>query len=517
MIGFLKSGSLTDGFVIRLNADVSTEALRIGDFIVVHGGLYDYFGIVEDIKISCSNEDVFFDPPQDSLVRDVLTGSVIFSEIKVVPYLMVEHTTNYVHSIKTIPGHFSGAKKADGEDLDKIFKNVGNLPFHIGRPLTMENKRIFVDLEKLYMRNNAIFGITGSGKTFLARILFSGLISNNAASLLIFDMHNEYGRFAKTEKGGEKLQSLKSLFPDKVKVFDVSTKNKDADNFISIPYKDLMPKDFEILAHILNYSEKSAETAYLVYRRVGSEWLKYIFRLAELSSNELEEEAKRIGVNPSSLSALIRHLTRLKSLDFLKDVEESESGIKEILKLLKSGISVVIQFSGKSANNPLAYFAVANILTRRIHDEYAKLEESERDKSRIAIVIEEAHKFLSTNIKEKNVFGTIAREMRKFNVTLFIIDQRPSEIDPEVLSQVGTRFVMQLMDDRDMDAVFQGAGGGRNLKTILRSLQPQEVLLFGYAVPMPVAMRVREYDESFFSEVSSNNKKRPANEADDLY
>jgi hypothetical protein len=48
-----------------------------------------------------------------------------------------------------------------------------------------------------------------------------------------------------------------------------------------------------------------------------------------------------------------------------------------------------------------------------------------------------------------------------------------SGIDPEVLSQVGTRFTLQLLDDSDIDAVFQGVGGGARLKKILRSIESQ--------------------------------------------
>ncbi len=516
MIGFLKSGSLSEGFLVRLNRKISPETLRIGDFVIVEGKLYDYFGIIEDMRISSSNEDVFFAPPDNFLKKEVLKGSIIFSELKVAPYLMVERTTNKIYTIKTIPEHFSEARKVNAADLEKVFMNNTKNPFHIGQPLTMDEQRIFIDLEKLCKRSNAIFGITGSGKTFLGRILFSGIIKNSIASLLIFDMHNEYGRYAKSEKSF-KTQSLKALFPRKVKVFDVSTKNPDADSFISIPYKDVTPMDVGMLSHILNFSDKSEETAYIIWKQKGTDWLAYTLSLKHLKEKALAEKAEELNVNSASLSALIRHLSKLQGLDFLKDIDEKESSIEEILAYLRNGVSVVVQFSGKAANSALAYFAVANILTRRIHEKYVDLKEEEREKRRIMIVVEEAHKFLSTSLKEQNVFGTIAREMRKFNVTLFIIDQRPSEIDSEVLSQVGTRFAMQLMDERDMDAVFQGAGGGSKLKKILRSLQPQEVLLFGYAVPMPVAMRVRNYGEDFFKEVKESKKKNPIKEANDLY
>ncbi len=512
-IGFLKSGSIGDGFLIRLNKTVNSESLQIGDFIVVQGDLYDYFGIIEDIRIGSSNEDVFFNPPENKVQRIAVKGAITFSEVLVTPYLMIEKSTNRVVTIKTIPEHFSDARKANERDIRIVFGGNAEKAFHVGSPLTMD-ERIYIDLEKLAKRNNAIFGITGSGKTFLGRIIFSGLIKHDVASLLIFDMHNEYGQFAKSEKKG-KLKSLKGLFGTRVKVFDVSDKNDGADDFIKIPYGDIAAADIAMLSFLLSYSQHSEETAWIINKRFGDKWLKHVEELRSATEAEIEEKAKEWGVNSSSLSALVRHLDKLLSLDFIQNIKE-DSSVQKILRYLKNGTSVVVQFSGKYANNPLAYFTVANIITRRIHELYASASEEERNK-RIMIVVEEAHKLLSSDIKDKNIFGTIAREMRKYNVTLFVIDQRPSEIDSEVLSQVGTRFVMQLMDEKDMDAVFQGVGGGSRLKKILRTLQPQEVLLFGYAVMAPVPMRVREYNESFFKEVSESVSAPSAEDADELY
>jgi DNA helicase HerA-like ATPase len=508
-IGFLKSGSVTDGFTVRLEKDVSPESLKIGDFLVIEGHIYKFFGIVDDLKLLASNEDVFFDLPENDIEKISFRGSIIYSEAQLSPYVMAD-TQGNLFSIKTVPEHFSSVRLAENSDIELVFKR-GAKPFFIGTPLTM-NEQIYVDLEKLSLRNDAIFGITGSGKTVLAKIVFSGIIKKDVASLLIFDMHNEYGRFSKNEKGHTD-PSLKTFFPNKVKVFDVSN-NPDADDIITIPYKDIDPEDIALISEILNYSEKSEETALLVRRRKGKDWLKFLFSLQGKSEEELGDIAESLGVNTTALYALIRHTIRLSELDFLADTDE-ESSINHILKYLKSGVSVVVQFSGKYNNNPLAYFLVADVISRRIHSEYEKMNDEEKKNVRTMIVIEEAHKFLSTNLKERNIFGLIAREMRKFNVTLFIIDQRPSEIDPEVLSQVGTRFVLQLMDEGDMDAVFQGFGGGSRLKKILRSLQPRESLLFGFAIQMPVAMRVREFGEDFFNKMQLNSTENDPNK--DLY
>lgn len=64
------------------------------------------------------------------------------------------------------------------------------------------------------------------------------------------------------------------------------------------------------------------------------------------------------------------------------------------------------------------------------------------------ITIEEAHKFLNPQVAEQTIFGRIAREMRKYNVTLLVIDQRPSGIDDEVMSQLGTKVAYLLTTRR---------------------------------------------------------------------
>ena len=110
------------------------------------------------------------------------------------------------------------------------------------------------------------------------------------------------------------------------------------------------------------------------------------------------------------------------------------------------------------------------------------------------ITIEEAHKFLSPEVAGQTIFGTIAREMRKYNVTLLVIDQRPSGIDAEVMSQLGTKITCLLDNERDIDSVLAGVSGRNELKSVLAKLESkQQALIFGHAVPMPVVVRTREY------------------------
>ena len=74
------------------------------------------------------------------------------------------------------------------------------------------------------------------------------------------------------------------------------------------------------------------------------------------------------------------------------------------------------------------------------------------------IVVEEAHKLLNREMAAQTAFSTIAREMRKYYVTLLIIDQRPSQIYDEVMSQLGTRISGWLGDEDDIHCRALRAG-----------------------------------------------------------
>ena len=102
----------------------------------------------------------------------------------------------------------------------------------------------------------------------------------------------------------------------------------------------------------------------------------------------------------------------------------------------------------------------------------------------------------------QTIFGTIAREMRKYYVSLLVVDQRPSSIDDEVLSQIGTRITALLNDEKDIQAVLTGVSGTEGLRSVLASLDSkQQALILGHAVPMPVVIKTRDYDVQFYRDM----------------
>jgi DNA helicase HerA-like ATPase len=96
--------------------------------------------------------------------------------------------------------------------------------------------------------------------------------------------------------------------------------------------------------------------------------------------------------------------------------------------------------------------------------------------------------------------------MRKYYVSLLIVDQRPSGIDDEVLSQIGTRITALLNDEKDIAAVLTGVNGTEGLRSVLASLDSkQQALVLGHAVPMPVVIKTREYGEEFYKAMGAES------------
>ena len=220
--------------------------------------------------------------------------------------------------------------------------------------------------------------------------------------------------------------------------------------------------------------------------------------------NSVAAWANRAGVNVSAAEGLHSKLGRLFHKPYIVEKPAVDT-IGEVVKALGSGQHVVLSFG--NFDSDLDYLLVSNLLTRRIRAAWEQrtndFRSSGQDEPRpLVIVVEEAHKLLNREMAAQTTFSTIAREMRKYYVTLLIIDQRPSQIYDEVMSQLGTRISGWLGDEDDIHAVLSGLAGREALRGMLARLQPkEEVLLLGWGVPMPLPVRSRRYDEQFWEEL----------------
>jgi hypothetical protein len=506
-LGIVVSGSLEGGVEVKLDSSVSVEDMAVGRYVTVEGKQRRFFGMITDISLGVTDSRLTLTPPDvsDPFLVKVLSGTVTYGTIHVLPMLTIGGDAVSMiegpQPVKTVPSHFSAVNLASQRDVELVFGGEDEKRFHIGTPLDMETK-ICLDLPELVKRSNGVFGKSGTGKTFITRLLLIGMLQKSAAVNLIFDMHNEYGWEGSSESG-KKVKALKQLFPSNVAVFTLdeesSRRRKVSTDFVvRIGYDEIEPEDIALLRQTLNLTELAVGAVYQLYQRFGRGWLKWSMpRPADMKDPaKTAEILESLKIHEGTFQNLQRGLATLQRLCFLVR-QAPDNSVDRILSELDRGINVVLEFGRYT--DITAYILVANLLTRRIHDQYCvRMEKAMGDGGAkphpLVITIEEAHRFLNPEVAGRTIFGTIAREMRKYNVTLLVIDQRPSGIDTEVMSQVGTKITCLLDNERDVDSVLAGVSGKSELKSVLARLESkQQALIFGHAVPMPVVIRTREY------------------------
>jgi hypothetical protein len=426
-----------------------------------------------------------------------------YGTVHIAPMLVINERRQ-VEPVRTIPPHFQEVMTATEQDINDVFGDEDEGHFNIGSPLELLDTQINVDLKRLTERSIGVFGKSGTGKSYLTRVLLAGVISRKAAVNLIFDMHNDYGWEVFNEQG-QRDKGLKQLFPDRVSIFtldDESSRRRGVrpDFVVTLAFSDIEPEDLVALRQTMDLSDTMLDAAYTLRRLWGKDWIQ---QLLTAEPHILEDVLNNSTINGPALTALIRRLQRFERFQFLVPTAHGDS-VKEILNYIENGISVVLEF-GRYGNALEAYILVANYLTRRIRERYvqrveASLGDEAKQPPQLMITIEEAHKFLDPLIARQTIFGTIARELRKYKVTLLIVDQRPSAIDEEVMSQVGTRVTALLDNERDIAAVLMGVNGAPGLREVLARLDTrQQAIVLGHAVPMPVVIRTRPYDEAFYA------------------
>ncbi|MBN1991793.1 MAG: ATP-binding protein [Anaerolineae bacterium] len=511
-LGVVISGSLSQGLEVKLNPDAPVEEIAVGRYVTIQGSQLKFFGMITDVALDNINPQIEKIPPDvsDPFLRTVYTGNSVFGRLHVAPMLVLDKSAGEPRPVKTIPGHFAAVRVAAEEDVNMVFGREDEQHFHVGQPLDMEDVHINLDLHRMVERSVGVFGKSGTGKSFLTRMLLAGVIQRRVAVSLIFDMHNDYGWEVQSE-GRTKVKGLKQLFEQQVAIFTLDEESSRRrrvrpDFTVVLDWSDIQPEDLEMLRTTLDLSDQMIGAAYTLRRAWGRGWIK---QLLGAEKDEIDMLVESTTINRSSLDALNRRLERLTRFDFLRDSWKGDSA-QRIIEYLEKGISVVLEF-GRYGNSLEAYILVANYLTRRIHQMYVErmeraLGEAAQEPPQLLIVIEEAHKFLDPQIARQTIFGVIARELRKYNVTLLIVDQRPSGIDDEVMSQVGTRVTALLDNERDINAVFTGVSGAGALREVLARLDTrQQALILGHAVPMPVVIHTRTYDASFYAAVGSTN------------
>ena len=540
-IGYIVGGGLREGLHVRLT--VPADSVQEGSFVVCDSGRWRYFGLVTDLQLGATDPR-FADEQTDRLqapIQRALLGKALFTTLEMYPTLMMDRGPELgepgfdeyqqqvqrgeigPQPVKTVPAHHMTVRLATEGDVAEIFGG----DFIIGHTIE-QGHPVALDLKRFVKRSSGIFGATGTGKSFLTRMILAGLMKEDVAGALVFDMHNEYAYDDVDTDNDTRVMGLRSIFRERVQVAALGrgalVRGNSPDFTLELATSDIKTSDIFLLSDALNLTDTSAVTLNALEREFGGNWFVEFMTL-DPTLVEFDPEtgkqrpapgsvahwARGANIHESAAGALHRKLKLIYDRDYVTDRPASDA-VSAIVDKLENGRHVILSF-GKY-DNDLDYLLVSNILTRRIREQWIKKTEqhktfNEAQPRPLLIAIEEAHKLLNPQLSGQTAFGTIARELRKYFVTLLVVDQRPSGIDDEVMSQLGTRVTGWLGDDDDIRAVLTGLAGREQLRGMLARLQEkEEVLLLGWGVKMPIPVRSRRYDQAFWDDMRGRETKR---------
>jgi len=496
-IGEVCDADTATGIILKIQN--RPDNLRLGQPLIIDTDKLLYYTLIQRIyypinpvaeKFANSPFTGLIPPNQIEGVRGKeFYGLADLGCLKVISYKSKDELEyqEIMREFDTIPPIFSVGRQVSAEEIKLIYKtsettdSVGTL-----RGFTYE---IPIDFEMLVKKPFGLFGRTGIGKSILNKLLCLFILKHQVSQLLLFDMQGEYGLYSRADKS----KGLKFYFADKIQIYRLGALKKgeksidDAEPFLI--YKDQINSE-DIIASSQDLKEPSINTLFKIENLINNGTINYDNLFDAINGIDPDEH----DINLFSLKALQNRIIPFEKYTFLKDRRENkrEDSLENIFSKLTEGKSIVIDFGTFGTNKHLYYF-IANSITRRLYGMYSQKEE-ESELPPLVIVVEEAHKFLKPSVINYTIFDRIAREMRKFQLTLAFVDQRPSQIDDEVFSQIANRFIMNLTDEKDIDKVVKNLPNSKNWRGVIVGLLKQQFFMYGDAIAVPSIIEVMDYN-----------------------
>jgi len=429
-------------------------------------------------------------------------------------------------------------RPASKESIKLIYEN-GFEPqekFLFAKLAQNKNIEVPVNGNKFFNKHFAIVGSSGSGKSHtIAKIIqkaieekktggFEGL---NNSHIVIFDIHDEYKTaFPKAnflDISNLVLpywllnsEELEELFID-TEANDHNQKNVFKESIVTNKKDSLIKENGENDENFNNRKEKIHYDSPVLFD------IQKVLEFAQNKNIEMitgsrgEKQGPLFGKLTNFVSRLENKLND-KRFEFLLGNNSKSISFEDAIKQFigykddnKSNVTV-IDLSGV----PFEVLSITVSLISRILFDYGYfykkyLNEGVDLETPLLLVYEEAHKYVPKNDFAKfrasrNAIERIAKEGRKYGVTLGIVSQRPSEISETIFSQCNNFIAMRLTNPTDQNYVKRLLPDTLgNLIDNLPSLQSGEGLLLGESIIMPSLVKIEKCDKD--KQPSSNDVK----------
>ena len=430
-------------------------------------------------------------------------------------------TTRFFRGVRSFPVIGEAVYNMSPQELTLIFNRENEACIEVGRLQQDSSIVAKVRIDDLLSKHFAIIGSTGSGKSCTVALVLQAILDENPMGhVVLFDPHNEYSKsfgnraevidqnsldlplwifdFVETcellcsdieDHAREETEILHDLLLKAKRLYDRSLRTGNLSTQVKF---DDIEAELQRSTHITLDSP-------VPYR------IRDVLKLIDHEMGKLEnsnnlQPYKRLKRRIATLIADPRYQFIFKNQASARPIEEI---VGRIFRLPVQGKPIsCLDFSGIPSE---ALNIVVSVVSR-LAFELATW--SER-KLPILLVCEEAHRYIPRDKSlgfhsTRRIIGRIAKEGRKYGVSLGIISQRPSELEPSTLSQCSTIFSMRLSNELDQNFVRAAVpDGAAELLSFLPSLGTAETMVFGESVNLPMRVILNTLAEEYRPHSSS--------------
>lgn len=508
---------------LQVNHLVAIQSSKAGQHLI---------GIINRITRKASDEEL---PEGDDLGLNNFLFTENILKVNLIGTLLHKHGEKenvFKRTLDTVPEIEAKCFPIDGENITKFMQTISTkenyeIPLSIGKYSIDENAEAFLDGDKLFQRHAVIVGSTGSGKSWCVAKIIEQIAKLPMANSILFDIHGEYSGENFKADG---IQHFRIANPS-----DLGKKDNLTNGVLMLPYWLLTYE--EMLAMLLDRSDSNAPNqAMLFSKTVFSKKQEYLNEVKDSTFKDsitidspipykIENVLQKLKQLDEEMVAgskgdkqgpffgkLTRFIQRLeakkddKRIGFLFQVSDDElqlEWLNEFCSALmlgsevnrkKAGVKIIDLSEVPSDVLPLVIGLLARIIFS-VQQWTAK--ESQHP---ICLLCDEAHLYIPERSNQDTAselslksFERIAKEGRKYGVSLVVISQRPAEVNRTVLSQCNNFISLRLSNAEDQTVIKRLLPDNlAGLTEVLPILDIGEALVVGDASLLPTRILISE-------------------------
>ncbi|MBX5143853.1 ATP-binding protein [Rhizobium lentis] len=412
------------------------------------------------------------------------------------------------------------AHRIRAADLMRIYDAGTGTTAVIGKLTQDESIDAAIHIPSMLSKHFAVVGSTGVGKsTAVSLLLHKAIVADPKLRVLILDPHNEFA----------------AAFPQHAVTIDTDTLDLPfwlmrLEEFAEVVFRGRppVPEELDMLRDIMPEAKRAFRGSdnSLVRRTTEKSSITadtpVPYRMADLLAL-IDERIGRLegrAEKPSLRSLKMRLIAAINDPRY--HFMFSNNTISDTIT---DTIAQIFRIPGD--NRPICTFQLAGIPSEVVNSVASVLCRMAFEVAlwsdgaiHMLVVCEEAHRYIPSDptlgfVPTRQAIARIAKEGRKYGVSLGIITQRPGELDQTILSQCSTLFAMRLANDRDQE-IIRSAIPNSSISTtsFISSIGNGEAIAFGEAISVPMRMRFSRVDEHLLPKAASANSKHSEEDPD---